>query len=47
MKRLRDSLSSIVRKKYSRKGSVIAETKEGKEKFCERGSLIAKGSVKA
>jgi hypothetical protein len=34
-------------KKNSRKGPVIAETKEEKEMFQERGSLIAKGSVKA
>jgi hypothetical protein len=36
-----------MRKKSSRRGSVIAEIKEEKEKFRERGSLIAKGSVKA
>jgi hypothetical protein len=34
-------------KKNSQKGSVVAETKEEKEMFRERGSLIAKGSVKA
>jgi hypothetical protein len=34
-------------KKNSQKGSVIAETKEEKEIFREKGSLIAKGSVKA
>jgi hypothetical protein len=35
-----------MRKKNSRKGFMIAEIKEEKEKFCERGSFIAKGSVK-
>jgi hypothetical protein len=36
-----------MRKKNSRKDSMIVKIKKEKDKFGERGSLIAKGSVKA